>query len=97
MLLVQVGLAGCPTFLRWLKIKEKKIMKIILLNDIDSHETDAAFCVPDEVSSNDVNSYIENCRNIAGENISILEIAEKNLPDNWFYADKWGNLKTIYY
>jgi hypothetical protein len=72
-------------------------MKIILLNDIDSHETDAAFCVPDEVSSNDVNSYIENCRNIAGENISILEIAEKNLPDNWFYADKWGNLKTIYY
>ncbi len=40
-------------------------MKIILLNDIDSHKTDAVFCVPDEVSSNDVDSYIENCRNIA--------------------------------
>lgn len=67
-------------------------MKIITLNDIDSHEkdTDASFCVPDEVSSNDVNSYIENCRSIAGENISVLEVAKKNLPDNWF-------LEIIYY
>jgi hypothetical protein len=34
-----------------------------------------------------------NWKNIAGENISILEIAEKNLPNNWFYADKFKEVQ----
>lgn len=73
-------------------------MKFILLSDIYSYDIDAVFGVPDNITTNDVDLFIQSCRKIADKNdISVLEVVQDNLPNNWFYSDQWGSLKTIYY